>query len=105
MLWDLDIRAVYDPRVAAVCVYMTRREGDQLHLLNGPDTFSLVEPKASILPNPTLELSDGNAQALCDALASIGIRPSEESREQQKAVQAHLDDLRRIVFKGLMIEP
>ena len=103
MLWDLTIRAYRDPMRQALCLFMTRTEGGQLQLLNGPDTFSVVEVGQSLLPTPTLELSEANAQALVDALAEQGIRPSVETRAEKKALDAHLHDMRRIAFKQLGI--
>ena len=101
MLWLLDISAYRDPCRRAICVYMTRKEGEQLQLLNGPDTFSVVAPHASIQATPTLELAEETAQALVDALAQQGIRPSIETRAEQKALDAHLQDMRHIALKQL----
>ena len=62
-----------------------------------------MEPNVSIITDPTLELSEEVAQALVDALADQGIRPSTETRAEHKAREAHLEDLRKIAFKQLKI--
>jgi len=49
---------------------------------------------------PTFQLSNRNAQALMEQLWQCGIRPSEGkgSAGQLKAVEYHLEDMRKLVF-------
>jgi len=62
-------------------------------------TFSEVDP--GCITEPVLKLSQSEAQELADALYSSGIRPSlaAGSAGQLDAVHAHLQDMRRLVFK------
>lgn len=55
---------------------------------------------------PLLRLTDEEAQRLIDQLWEAGVRPSNTvgSVGQLAAVQAHLDDMKRIAFKKLGIE-
>lgn len=49
---------------------------------------------------PTFQLSNRNAQALMDQLWQCGVRPTEGkgSAGQLKAVEYHLEDMRKLVF-------
>jgi hypothetical protein len=53
-------------------------------------------------PEPTLSLRQDEAQQLMDELWRVGLRPSEGtgSAGAMAAVQAHLADMRTLVFKG-----
>ena len=53
-------------------------------------------------PQPTLSMRQDEAQQLMDELWRVGLRPSEGtgSAGAMAAVQAHLADLRALVFKG-----
>lgn len=55
---------------------------------------------------PTLELSQDEAQMLMDELFAAGIRPSEgmESMGQLAAVQKHLEDMQKIAFSLLAMD-
>jgi hypothetical protein len=65
-------------------------------------TFEHVE--AGMMPPPmaALTLSQADAQRLMDELWSVGLRPSEGSGSAgaMAATQAHLQDMRKLVFKG-----
>lgn len=63
---------------------------------------SVAEHEYGTVPHPTLQLSSDEAVKLMDELWRNGIRPSngEGSVGQIGAVTAHLDDMRRLVFKG-----
>lgn len=51
--------------------------------------------------DPTLELDFRVAQALLDALWSVGLRPNngEGANAQVTAIKAHLEDMRKLVFE------
>ncbi len=52
--------------------------------------------------NPTLQIHPLEATGLMDKLWAMGIRPSDQaSPGQLKAMQDHLGDLRKIIFKQL----
>ncbi len=64
-----------------------------------PLTFRPLEPTEVF--EPQLELNDSEAQSLMDQLWQCGIRPTEGtgSAGAMAATQAHLADLRRLIFK------
>jgi len=80
---------------------------------DGEKTISIVEPiklrklergescSASI-PTETFCVKQEEAQQFMDELWRIGIRPTEGagSAGQMAATEKHLDDMRRLVFKG-----
>lgn len=51
---------------------------------------------------PTLKLDDREAQQLMDELGRCGVKPSDgtDSTGALKATQNHLEDMRKLVFKG-----
>jgi hypothetical protein len=55
---------------------------------------------------PALNLSESEAQQLCDALWEAGIRPTNGagSTGQLAATQDHLADMKKIVFHTLKLE-
>ena len=61
-----------------------------------------IEPGEATDHEPMMQLSKYNAQLLMDGLWQCGIRPTEQvgSVGQLKATQDHLEDMRRLVFKG-----
>lgn len=66
----------------------------------GKVTFSRIEP--GVTPDgPSVVLDHEGAQRLMDELWTIGLRPRNGSGAlaHVNAVQAHLEDLRRLVFK------
>ncbi len=70
--------------------------------------FQTVEPGEGIPPGvePTFRLGPQDAQTLIDDLWRCGLRPSEGSGSAGalRAVEAHLEDMRRIVGKKLDVE-
>jgi hypothetical protein len=70
-----------------------------------PLTF---KPAAAFEPlEPQLELDDTEAQSLMDQLWQCGIRPTEGtgSAGAMAATQAHLADLRKLVFEDERLNP
>ena len=59
------------------------------------------------IPEPQLELNDSEAQSLMDQLWQCGIRPTEGtgSAGAMAATQAHLADLRKLVFEDARLKP
>ena len=57
--------------------------------------------KGELVSEPTVQLTMESAQALMDELWFCGIRPAEAkgSAGELKAVEYHLEDMRRLVFK------
>lgn len=74
----------------------------------GSDTTHLVQSVTfephddlSLLVKPTMQLHVNEVQALMDALWMEGVRPAEQGTAGQlAAVSYHLEDMRRLVFKG-----
>lgn len=66
----------------------------------GKVTFSRIEP-GETPDGPSVVLDHEGAQRLMDELWTIGLRPRNGSGAlaHVDAVQAHLEDLRRLVFK------
>lgn len=64
-------------------------------------TMSPVEPIGRP-PEPTLNMSKAEAQAMMDAFWEAGLRPSsgEGNAGQLGATRAHLDDMRKLVFEA-----
>lgn len=100
----LTFHCVQMPWRNCIGLYVTDKIGTNIALLT-PGEYKTVEI-GSLRQDyaPTLDLGQEDAQNLCDALASIGFRPSTETRAEHKAREAHLEDLRKIAFKGLKIE-
>ncbi len=68
-------------------------------------TFRPLELAESV--EPQLELNDSEAQSLMDQLWQCGIRPTEGtgSAGAMAATQAHLADLRRLIFEDERLKP
>jgi hypothetical protein len=64
--------------------------------------LSNVVNENEVEPQPTLSMRQDEAQQLMDELWRVGLRPSEGtgSAGAMAAVQAHLADMRALVFKG-----
>lgn len=64
-----------------------------------PVTLTILD-KGVIEPRPTFSLTPSEAQELIDRLWDCGLRPSEGSGSAgaMAAVQAHLQDMRTLVF-------
>jgi hypothetical protein len=67
------------------------------------DTFEIKELNNTVYPNfrPSIFITLEKAQELCDSLYAIGIRPNQAkgSIGQLAAVQYHLEDMRKLVFR------
>ena len=62
--------------------------------------FSEAQPNA--ITSPAIHLTQGEAQELANQLYAAGIHPEQAagSAGQLGAVKYHLEDMRRLVFKG-----
>ena len=84
--------------------HMTDAAGERILAFPAPLEFTAISQSMaqSATPSPPLvTLQDDEAQELMDELWRAGIRPSEGSGSagQMAAVQAHLQDMRSLVFK------
>ena len=79
-----------------------RKLGQQRISVMNPPTFTTYEDEGRslvALRDPAFTLSFESAQRLMDELWRCGIRPTEEGTAGQvAAMQAHLQDMRKIVF-------
>lgn len=87
------------------CCDITDSAGQRIHAFPQPLEFVAVAHEAHgvFLPSPPLmTLQPDEAQELMDELWRAGIRPGEGSGSsgQMAAVQAHLNDMRALVFKA-----
>lgn len=64
-----------------------------------PLAFTDISPGQKI--NEFARLTEGDAQQLMDELWNVGLRPSQGkgSAGQLEATRAHLEDMRKLVFK------
>jgi hypothetical protein len=78
-----------------------QRDGDK-RMVAEPQQFTLKEHQRGDYCPPTLEIDAGAAQSLIDALWECGLRPTEAKYPQEhvNALRGHLEDMRRLVFKG-----
>ena len=76
------------------------KNGDGSIMGGNTAKFTTVEP-GSVIP-PMMTMGKDEAQALMDAMWNAGIRPSsgEGNVGQIGAMREHLEDMRRLVFKG-----
>ena len=65
----------------------------------------MEEAEDCVMVEPTVRISDAEAQTLMDDLWRCGLRPTEGagSAGAMRAVEKHVDDLRKIAFKALDI--
>lgn len=77
-----------------------KHDNGDIQVVKGPLVLAPVAPGSCC--SPTLNLATEEAVMLMDSLWSAGVRPSngEGSVGQIGAMREHLDDMRRIVFKG-----
>ncbi len=89
-------RASFD-RYVEVALYQETDEGESV-FSGAPIEFRQVQVGA--YAEPTLRLRRDEAQELMDALWSAGLRPTEGSGSAGAlaATQAHLQDMRKLVF-------
>lgn len=77
--------------------------GSRPAMMQTPVFETMTDEMLGTQREPQLRLSPENAQYLMDALWNAGVRPSEEtSAGQLQAMQAHLSDLRKLVFEELL---
>jgi hypothetical protein len=82
--------------------------GAHVLIRSGDSVVSGVEletPDPGRIASPSFSISDENAQTLMDDLWAAGFRPTEGSGSagSLRATEKHLDDMRRIVGKHLMV--
>ena len=65
----------------------------------------MEEKEPNVIVDPTVRISDEEAQTLMDDLWRCGLRPTEGSGSAgaMRAVEKHVADLRKIAFKALDI--
>lgn len=82
-------------------VRMGRRSGESEWAVALPIQWKVVPDTTSEQDAPCFELKRDEAQALMDELWNVGFRPTEGtgSAGAMAAVQAHLKDLQKLVFK------
>lgn len=102
----LEIRAAREPwrhNGVSLWLFGIRTEGGRtVESVAEPVAFRDLTPQdAALHHEPVLTLEPGVAQQLMDELWHAGLRPTEGqgSVGQMAAVQAHLKDLQRLVFK------
>ena len=66
----------------------------------------MEENESAVAVEPTVRISDEEAQTLMDDLWNCGFRPTEGtgSAGAMRAVESHVSDLRKIAFKMLEIQ-
>lgn len=103
-LIEIEIAAERNIMERAISLYVLGRQrfGKQRLSVMSIPTFTTYEDEGQALGSlrePTLKVSYEAAQRLLDELWRCGIRPTEEGTAGQvAAMQAHLQDMRRIVF-------
>ena len=67
-----------------------------------PVKFELYEPDDGLFVDPTLRFDPDDAQRLLQALWDSGLRPNngEGTSAQVESIKYHLEDMRKLVFKG-----
>lgn len=80
-------------------LHMAERAGDRLNVAVNAVMRELAEGEMS---EPFLRMSLTDAQSLMDELWHCGLRPTEGtgSAGSLAATERHLEDMRRLVFKG-----
>lgn len=100
---EIEIAAERNIMERAISLYVMGRQrfGKQRLSVMSIPTFTMYEDESQALGSlrePTLKVSYEAAQRLMDELWRCGIRPTEEGTAGQvAAMQAHLQDMRRIV--------
>ncbi len=96
---NTNARAQLQPWSKSVEIALVQEAGDR-YLCAGP---IIMEERADSLPvTPAFTLEPKAVQQLMDDLWRCGYRPSEGegSAGQLAAVKCHLEDMRKLVFKG-----
>ena len=78
----------------------------QAYAVTSTETELALDSCAYTTSEPTWRLTDEAAQELMDALWAAGLRPVEGrgSAGQLAAVQAHLEDMRKLAFRSVLKE-
>lgn len=100
MSTNLQIRAQSAPWRNGIELYIGDPDGK-----TKVSNIILERTEDAVISTPSFTLTIQQAQVLMDDLWHSGIRPTEGSGSAGalKATQSHLDDMRKIAFKGLGI--
>jgi hypothetical protein len=84
---------------AKLYIYRERENGMEVAPALGGITVFV--PEGQVVEAPTMLLHRGMAEAILEALLNSGVKPQEQSRVEGvlQATTAHLEDMRRLVFK------
>ena len=94
------IRVNHQPFSGDFGVLICASDSSRVTHVAGPICFLPVEKDQRI--EPSLNLSYDDAVRLMDELWNAGLRPTcEGTAGQLAATQAHLNDMRRLVFEGV----
>jgi len=103
--WNVIVR--YDERFAGVNVWLIHKRGSEETVVLPIDLTLTMSLEPSIeIPEPTLRFHGNDArqflQDLAEGLVDAGFKPDElkVANERVKAIEYHLEDMRRLVFKG-----
>lgn len=82
-------------------LYAFRRDGGRIFLTTQVQVTE-KEAEPGISQEPTIRLSDAQAQQLINELWKAGLRPNngEGSGQHTEALKYHLEDMRRLVFNA-----
>lgn len=96
---SLEMMARREDWNGGIRLYLRQREARAGYRFAQPLTMAYIEPGQTIEPMVSIPLE--TAQQLMDELWQCGLRPSEGtgSAGAMAAVQAHLKDMRKLVFK------
>lgn len=91
----------------AVSVFIWRENADGVREMWAPWQPVLRRVDDTIPQEPSLRLTIRAGQQLMDAMWKAGLRPSGkvQTEDERKATQAHLDDMRKLVWHALKIKP
>jgi len=100
--WHVESSIAWD----AIHLWAIMRDGERRSQITAQLTVSPVEP-GQLVEGPTLRITEAEAQQLMDGLWRIGIRPRDGagSLAQVDAMNAHLQDMRKLVFDRSPSEP
>lgn len=93
------------PYFGRISVWIMDKFDNQTGVATSITFTTLTEKNADLQPEPSMRISPEEAQQFMDELWRIGLRPSEGSGSAGSlaATQKHLEDMRKIAFKGLEI--
>ena len=96
------------PEMLGYDIYIYLKNGDEILMAKPLKDLEFVKHEKYVKGKPTLCLYGSQRyilQELSEAINEIGIRPEEESITKGKliAIEKHLEDMRKIVFKKLII--